>query len=278
MGHLEKELLATGRRWGERGLERPRVMVVAGSGLGSTDLGQRLRGPMDWSELLPFSSWGIEGHPLELELLQPLPGRVALFSRGRLHAYQGFTAAQVVFPVRLAALLGARVLVLTNSAGGLHAHQRSGDLVVISDHLNLTGRNPLYGSFPASWGVQFPDLVSAYDPALRELIREVAGELGIAVSEGVYAGVSGPSYETAAEVRMLRSLGGDVVGMSTVLEVIAGHHMGLRCAALSLVSNPGAGVTGEPLDHADVLQRGRQAAGKIGRLLSALLAHPRLEA
>lgn len=275
MDHLEPQLQDAVGNWQGRGWPRPKAMVVSGSGL-ATHLGRCIVGPTPWAEILPFPVWGIEGHPLEVELLEPSAGRVVLYSRGRLHAYQGFTPAQVVFTVRLTALLGAEILVLTNSSGGLRPQHRAGDLVVIRDHLNLTGMNPLAGALPPAWGPQFPDLVTAYDLALRKLIAKSAQELGIAVSEGVYAGLAGPSYETPAEVRMLRSLGGDVVGMSTVLEVIAAHHMGLRCACLSLISNPAAGVTDEILDHADVLARGKEAAGKIARLLERLLAHPEL--
>ncbi len=275
MDHLESQLQDAVAQWDGRGWPRPRAMVVSGSGL-ATDLGRSIAGPVPWAELLPFRAWGIEGHPLEVELLEPCAGRVVLYSRGRLHAYQGYTPAQVVFTVRLAALLGAEVLVLTNSSGGLHPHHRSGDLAVIRDHLNLSGMNPLFGVLPAAWGPQFPDLATAYDPALRALIGEIAEELGIALSVGVYAGLAGPSYETPAEVGMLRSLGADMVGMSTVLEVIAARHMGVRCACLSLISNPAAGVTDEILDHADVIARGKQAGGKIARLLARLLAHPGL--
>jgi purine-nucleoside phosphorylase len=275
MDHLEPELNAAIDAWDRLDWPRPDAFVVSGSGL-STDLGTRLVEPRPWSALLPFQARGIEGHPLEIVLVEPTPGRVVLHSRGRLHAYQGFTSAQVVFPVRLAALLGARVLILTNSSGGLRSEHRAGDLILIRDHLNLTGMNPLSGRFPESWGPQFPDMSSAYEPALRELIRGAAGELGIELEEGVYAGLAGPSYETPAEVRMLRTLGADAVGMSTVLEVIAGRHMGMRCAGLSLVSNPAAGVTDEVLDHADVLARGAEVAADVARLLERVLADPGL--
>ena len=276
MDHLESELDAAVAAWDGFGWPRPQVLVVSGSGL-ATDLGPTVAGPRPWSDLLPFAAWGIEGHPREVVLLEPVAGRTVLYSRGRIHAYQGFTAAETVFPVRLAALLGAEVAILSNSSGGLRDDHRAGDLVLIRDQINLSGLNPLAGRFPAAWGPQFPDMTAAYDPELAGLVLGCARELGVELGEGTYAGVYGPSYETPAEVRMLRGLGADLVGMSTVLEVIAGHHMGLRCAGLSLVSNPAAGVGGEEaLDHADVLAQGREAAAKVARLLREVLRHPDL--
>ena len=274
MDHLVNELQTVVERWDERGWPRPQAMLVTGSGLASTEFGPRLEGPVPWNDLLAFPVRGIVGHPLDAELYEPAAGRIVLVSRGRIHAYQGHSAAETVFTVRLAALLGAQVLILTNSSGGIRYGKDA--LVLVRDHLNLMGINPLSGGFPESWGKQFPDMSQAYDPALRRLIGGLAGELGIELPEGVYAGVAGPSYETPAEVRMLAALGADLVGMSTVLEVIAGHHMGLRCAALSLVSNPAAGVTDELLDHEDVLDRGAEATATISRLLQRLLAHPKL--
>lgn len=240
------------------------------------DLGSSRHGPVPLQELIPFPVHGIEGHPLQVELLQPAEGRAVLYFRGRLHSYQGHTASQTVLPVRLARLLGAEVLLMTNAAGGLREDLAPGDLVLIEDHVNLTGLNPLRGEPPEEWGPRFPDMVTAYDPQLRELVRRVAAELGVEISSGVYAGVAGPSYETPAEVRMLRTLGGDVTGMSTVLEVIAAHHMGMRCAVVSLVTNAAAGVTGEPLDHEEVLEAGRTAAVDVQRLFTALIAEPGL--
>lgn len=262
-------------RYDALGWPRPRVALVSGSGL-AVDLGSSSHGPVPLQELIPFPIHGIEGHPLQVELLQPAGGRSVLYFRGRLHSYQGYTASQTVLPVRLARLLGAEVLLMTNAAGGLREDLAPGDLVLIEDHVNLTGLNPLRGKPPEEWGPRFPDMVTAYDPALRELIRKVAAELGIEVSSGVYAGVAGPSYETPAEVRMLRTLGGDVTGMSTVLEIIAAHHMGTRCAVVSLVTNAAAGVTGEALDHEEVLEAGRTAAVDVKRLLTHLIADPRL--
>lgn len=275
MDHLAKELDAAVETWNKRGWPKPDVFVVAGSGL-STDLGRRLEGPHPWSDVLPFEVRGIVGHPLSLEILEPVPGRIVLSSRGRLHAYQGYSLAQVVFPIRLAAKLGCKVLIMTNSAGGLHIDHVPGDLFLLDDHLNLSGMNPLWGQFPEEWGPQFPDMTHAYDVELRRLIQESADGLDIALKRGVYVGLGGPSYETPAEVRMLAKLGADVVGMSTVNEVIAAHHMGLRCACVSVVSNPAAGVTDEILDHEDVLSRGKHAAQKVAKVFEAALKHPDL--
>lgn len=280
MDHLAEELERAADAWRERGWPEPAALVVSGSGL-ATDLGEPLVDPVPWGEILPFPVRGIEGHPLKLELVETAPGRVVASSRGRLHGYQGYSAAQVVFPVRLARLLGAEVLLMTNSSGGLHPHHRPGTMVLLRDHLNLMAANPLYGSFPTGsfpdgWGPQFPDMSEAYDPRLRELIHACAGDLGFEMEEGVYAGVAGPSYETPAEVRMVRTLGGDVVGMSTVLEVIAAHHMGMRCGVISVVSNPAAGVTDEVLDHADVLARAEASAERLAELFGAVLGHEEL--
>lgn len=266
-------LKSAAERYAALGWERPQVAVVSGSGL-AVDLGERAHGPVALEYFLPFECHAVAGHPHEVEVLRLGDGRHALYFRGRLHSYQGYDGYQTVFPVRFAALLGVKVLILTNATGGLQPDHRPGDLVLIRDHINLTGLNPLRGQLPEEWGPRFPDMGRAYDPGLREIARRHAAELGIPLSEGVYAGVAGPSYETPAEVRMLRALGGDVTGMSTVLEVLAARHMGLRCLCLSMVSNPAAGLSDAPVDHADVLAAGRRAAGDVGRLLGAVLGDP----
>jgi purine-nucleoside phosphorylase len=262
-------------RWDALGWARPRIAVVSGSGL-AVDLGERLHGPVSLEYLLPFSCHPVEGHPHEAEVLRPRPDRPVLYYRGRLHSYQGYSAYETVFPVRLAALLGAKVLILTNATGGLRPEQRPGDLMLIRDHINLTGLTPLRGQLPTEWGPRFPDMGAAYDPKLRDLARRLAADLGVPLSEGVYAGLAGPSYETPAEVRMLQTLGGDVAGMSTVLEVLAAHPMGVRCLGLSMISNPAAGLSDAPVDHADVLAAAQSAAAGVQKLLGALLTHPEL--
>jgi purine-nucleoside phosphorylase len=261
------------RRWHELGLPAPAVVVVGGSGFG-IDLGVPLRAAAPLEELLPFELVAVDGHCLSYELLGSEANPV-LYLRGRLHAYQGFAAGEVVFAVRLAGLLGAHTLVVTNAAGAVARALRAGDLVAIRDHLNFTGLNPLVGRPPAPWGPQFPDLARAYDADLRECAREHARELGVELHEGVYLGLLGPSYETPAEVEAYRRLGADVVGMSTVLEVIAARHLGLRCFGLSLVTNLAAGIDPEgALDHADVLDVGKHAAPRVRELLQRLLDDP----
>jgi purine-nucleoside phosphorylase len=257
------------------GWPRPQVAVVSGSGL-AVDLPERTHGPVQLEFLLPFPTHPVEGHPHTVEIVHPLPDRPVVYFRGRLHSYQGYSAHETVFLTRLAILLGARVLISTNATGGLRPHHRPGDLVLIADHLNLIGMNPLRGQLPPEWGPRFPDLTAAYDPALRGIAKNAAAELGIALGEGVYAGLSGPCYETPAEVRMLQLLGADLTGMSTVLEVIAARHMGARCLAVSMVSNPAAGLTDAPVVHEDVLAAGEIAAGNVQRLLTRILREPGL--
>jgi purine-nucleoside phosphorylase len=261
--------------WDALDWPRPQVALVSGSGLG-VDLGEPERGPIDLSYFLPFAALPVEGHAHQVELLRPRPDRRVVYLRGRLHPYQGYDAHQTVFPVRLAAQLGARVLIATNASGGLRAERRPGELVLVRDHLNLTGLNPLRGQLPPEWGPRFLDLSQAYDPRLGELARRLAGEQGLALGEGVYAGVLGASYETPAEVRMLRSLGGDLAGMSTVLEVIAARQMGLACLCLSLVANAAAGLAPSPLSHAEVLAAAHAGAARLRRLLLALIESPEL--
>ena len=260
-------------RWDHLGWPRPKVAVVSGSGL-AVDLGEVVRGPLTLEYFLPFSLHPVEGHPHEIVVIEPVPGRPVLYQRGRLHSYQGYSASESVFPVRLAAMLGVKVLILSNATGGLRPEHRPGDLVLIKDHINLSGLNPLRGQLPPEWGPRFPDMTVAYDPELRRLTKEAAGRLGIPLSEGVYAGLAGPSYETPSEVKMLQMLGGDVAGMSLVLEVIAARHMGLRCLAISMVSNPGAGMTDAPIDHNDVLIAAEIAAANLQRLLGEVLRGP----
>lgn len=274
MDTLRGEIEGAVEAWDRRGWPRPEAAVVSGSGL-AVDLGRPIVDPIPLQDLLPFPVAGILGHPLRVDLVEPQPGRRVLYFRGRVHAYQGHTGSQTVFQVRLAARLGAKIVLLTNAAGGLRPEtQKAGDLWLISDHLNLTGMNPLFGApLPAEWGPMFPEMAGAYDDDLRALARQKAKALGVVLGEGVYVGLSGPSYETPAEVAMLRTLGGDLVGMSTVLEVIAARHMGVRCFGLSLVTNLAANAGGT---HEEVLEIGRMAAERVQKLFGAMLGDPLL--
>lgn len=262
-------------RWDHLGWARPAVMVVSGSGL-AVDLGERIHGPVSLEYFLPFSCHPVEGHPHEMEVLLPVPDRPVLYQRGRLHSYQGYSEHETVFPVRLAALLGVKLIILTNATGGLQPEHRPGNLVLIRDHINLMGLNPLRGQLPPDWGPRFPDMTHAYDPRLRALTHQIAEDQGLILRDGVYVGLAGPSYETPAEVRMLRTLGGDVAGMSTVLEVIAARHLGVRCLGISMVSNQAAGMSDAVVEHSDVLEAAKHAGASLQKLLGALLAHPDL--
>jgi purine-nucleoside phosphorylase len=187
-----------------------------------------------------------------------------------MHTYEGFTAAETAYPVRLLVTLGARVVVLTNASGGVREGLRAGDWMAITDHLNLSGKNPLAGPNDPRVGPRFPDLSRAYDPALHGLLRQAADRVGVPLQQGVYAMMAGPSYETPAEIQMLRRLGADAVGMSTVPEVIAAVHMGARVACLSCITNAAAGLGGT-LSHAEVEATAEQAQESGVRILRAFL-------
>jgi len=275
MNHYVDELAAAVSAWRDRGWPDPGVALVSGSGL-ATDLALPRVARVRLQELLPWEVHAVVGHPLEVEVLAPAGAAPVVYFRGRLHCYQGYTAMQAVFPIRLAALLGAKVLLLTNAAGAVAERLLPGDLALITDHLNLSGLNPLTGSPPDAWGPRFPDMIGAYDERLRALLAAHAREIGLELSEGIYGGLAGPAYETPAEVRMMRTLGADLVGMSTVLEVIAARHMGVRCACISLAANAAAGMVAEPLDHEDVLAAGRAAAARLKMLFERVLVDPAL--
>ncbi|XXV03140.1 purine-nucleoside phosphorylase [Sorangium sp. So ce1335] len=189
--------------------------------------------------------------------------------QGRAHLYEGHPLAKVVFGVRVLARLGCRAVLLTNAAGGINDSFAAGDLMLIVDHLNLMGTNPLVGPNDDALGKRFPDMTYAHDPRLLELARAAAGETGVRLREGVYAGLLGPTYETPAEIRMLRALGADAVGMSTVPEIIALRHMSVPAAAVSCITNLAAGLTQRELDHKEVEETARQARARFTALLSA---------
>jgi purine-nucleoside phosphorylase len=254
---------------------RPKIGVVLGSGLGAfaDSLANGVRIP--YGELPDFPVSTAVGHAGELVIgTLGVNGRAALdvvVMSGRFHLYEGYTGQQVVAGIRLFRELGVERVVLTNAAGGINSAFRRGSLVLISDHINLQGINPLLGPNDPALGPRFPDMTEVYPLALREVAKDTALELGIALQEGVYAAVLGPSYETPAEVRYLRTIGADLVGMSTVAEAIAATHMGMQVLGVSCVTNAAAGLSGEKLNHQEVLETGQRTSRTFVKLLTALL-------
>jgi purine-nucleoside phosphorylase len=249
----------------------PVAGIVLGSGLGG------LADEVDEPVAIPFEDlpgWPAAtapGHAGRL-LLGRLAGTPVVMLQGRFHMYEGNDPGLVVQPVLLFQRLGARLVVLTNAAGGIDPSYGPGTLMVIRDHLNLTGRTPLLGPNADSMGPRFPDLTNAWDPELREALHAAGRAEGVPLTEGVYAGLLGPQYETPSEVRYLRTLGADSVGMSTVLECIAARWAGLRVCGVSLVTNAGAGYTGEPLSHEEVLAAGAEAGPRLAKVIRRFVA------
>jgi purine-nucleoside phosphorylase len=248
----------------------PRVGVVLGSGLGG--LADEVESPVE----IPYTDipgWPVStavGHTGVL-VLGTISGVPIAVMRGRAHLYEGVGADRVVYGVRVLAKLGIRSLVVTNAAGGIDPDFRPGQLVLISDHVNLQGTSALVGVNDESLGPRFPDMSDAYDPELRRIAHEAARGLGIELGEGVYAAWLGPQFETPAEIRFMRAVGGDLAGMSTVQEVIAARHMGIRVLGISVVTNMAAGVLPEKIDHEAVLEVGARAAGSLTALLRELV-------
>jgi len=248
----------------------PTVGVVLGSGLGGFANAVEDAVELPYGEIPGWPAATAVGHAGRLVLGSFGDIPVAVM-RGRAHLYEGLPPDRVVFGIRVLGLLGIRTLVLTNASGAINTDLAPGELVAISDHINLQGRSPLVGPNDDSLGLRFPDMTDAYDPALRAAAREAAARLGLELREGVFAAWLGPAFETPAEIRMLRALGADLVGMSTAPEVLAARHMGIRCLALSCVTNMAAGVSPEPIDHERVLEVGARAAGTLTSLLHELV-------
>lgn len=230
----------------------PKVTIVLGSGLGTLfdELECELEIPFE--EIPHLKKATVEGHPGRLTIRRQGTSRFACM-QGRLHFYEGHSMQDVVFPYRALALAGCETFVLTNAAGGMHAEMTPGDLVVLTDHINLTGTNPLIGPNEKDLGPRFPDLCNMYDSELRRQFLAAADKNGVKLRQGVYVGLLGPSFETPAEIRMLKVMGGDVVGMSTVPEAIALRHMGKKLLGISCVTNLASGIAGAELDHNSVM-------------------------
>ncbi|MES1258280.1 MAG: purine-nucleoside phosphorylase [Acidobacteriota bacterium] len=252
---------------------RPRAGVVLGSGLGAfaDTLDERITIP--YSEIPGWPQSTAIGHAGKL-VIGIVEGVTVAVLSGRAHLYEGYTAQQAVFGIRTLRSLGVDSVILTNAAGGIRRDWRPGELVLLSDHINLLGQNPLTGANDEALGPRFPDMSEAYSRRFREAAREAGKSLGLDLPEGVYAAVPGPSYETPAEIRYLRAIGADLVGMSTVPETIAANHMGMQVLGISCVTNHAAGVTDRKLDHREVLEVGERMKGTLIELLRRVL--PRL--
>jgi len=248
----------------------PRVAVVLGSGLGA--FADELADPIaiPYAQIPGWPSSTAAGHSGKLVFGKLEKLDVAVMA-GRAHLYEGYTPAQVTMGVRALRHLGVRSVVFTNAAGGINLSYRQGALVLISDHINLQASNPLIGGNDDSEGPRFPDMTEAYSAAYRRTAHQVAEQLNIQLDEGVYAALTGPSYETPAEIRYLRTIGADLVGMSTVPEVIVANHLGLQVLAISCVTNMAAGILPQKLDHKEVMETGNRVRDTLIRFLKALL-------
>jgi purine-nucleoside phosphorylase len=251
--------------------DTPRIALVLGSGLGgfADDFDDAVGIP--YAEIPGFARSTAEGHAGRLVIGKV--DQVPLFAmQGRVHYYEGYPLALVTFPIRTFKLLGVNTLILTNAAGGVNVQLSQGALMVLSDHLNLMGDNPLKGPNDPRFGPRFPDMTSVYAPHLQELVIEEARGLGVEVRRGIYAALSGPSYETPAEIHLLRNLGADAVGMSTVPEAIVARHMGMEVLGISCITNMAAGIDDEPINHDDVMATGDRVRESFTQLLRKVVS------
>ncbi len=249
----------------------PEIGIILGSGLGALAGEVGADASIPFGDIPHFLRTGVEGHAGRL-VVGTLEGRPVAVLQGRVHFYEGNPMAGVMFPVRVLHALGARILIVTNAAGGLNREWAAGDLMVISDHINFMGTNPLIGPNEDDLGPRFPDMSAAYDPAFVALAEQVALELGITLRKGVYVGVPGPSYETPAELRMLARWGADAVGMSTVHEVITARHAGMRVLGLSAITDMATGETVSAVTHEEVIATARRIEPDFVRLVRRLVA------
>ncbi|MWC28398.1 purine-nucleoside phosphorylase [Paenibacillus sp. MMS18-CY102] len=249
---------------------KPEIGLILGSGLGvlGDHLTEATTIPYESIPHFPIST--VEGHAGEL-MIGNLNGRAVVLMRGRFHMYEGYGPELTSFPVRVMQSLGVTKLIVTNAAGGINTGYDPGDLMLITDHINLTGRNPLIGPNDVRFGVRFPDMSEAYSRKFRAIAQETAQASGFSLREGVYVGVLGPSYETPAEIRMMRTLGADAVGMSTVAEVIAARHCGIEVLGISCISNMASGILDQPLSHVEVIETTERVKARFLQLVSEVV-------
>ncbi|MFN2492394.1 MAG: purine-nucleoside phosphorylase [Pyrinomonadaceae bacterium] len=250
--------------------DEARIAIVLGSGLGGFAESFEDSVSMPYTEIPGFKSSTAEGHAGRL-----VAGKVervpVIAMQGRVHFYEGYSLEEVTFPIRAFKLLGINTLILTNAAGGIDVQLSQGALMVISDHLNLMGVNPLRGANDVRFGPRFPDMSEVYSRELQERVIEEARQLGVTLRRGIYAGLAGPSYETPAEIHMLRSFGADAVGMSTVPEAIVARQMGMKVLGLSCITNMAAGITENPINHEEVMETGQRVRETFTKLLRRLI-------
>lgn len=248
----------------------PKLGLILGSGLGI--LADEINNPVKipYNEIPGFPVSTVEGHKGQL-VIGDLQGVQVIAMQGRFHFYEGYSLDKVTFPIRVMKLLGVEKLIVTNAAGGVNTSYEPGDLMLISDHINNMGQNPLIGANNPDFGVRFPDMSTAYCEQLREKAKQVAGQMGLELKEGVYVANTGPSYETPAEIRMIRTLGGDAVGMSTVPEVIIARHAGLKVLGISCISNMAAGILNQPLTHDEVIETTEKVKGSFLAFIKELV-------
>ncbi|MDW5265108.1 MULTISPECIES: purine-nucleoside phosphorylase [Acidobacteriaceae] len=248
----------------------PRLGIILGSGLGN--FASQVEDPIaiSYRDIPHFPQSTVEGHSGKL-ILGHIAGVPVAVMQGRVHAYEGYPLSEVTFPTRVLGLLGCKSLIVTNAAGAINTSYKQGSLVAISDHINLTGSNAALGPNEAKFGPRFFDMTTAYSAQLRTLAQTEAAKQNIPLAEGVYLAVLGPSYETPAEIRAFRTLGADLVGMSTVHEVIIARHMGIEVLGISLVTNMAAGVLNEAINHEEVMETGRRVEHQFTSLLTALI-------
>ena len=249
---------------------RPKIALVLGSGLGGFADSLTDAAPIPYAEIPAFPRSTAIGHAGRLVIGRAGALAVAAM-QGRVHLYEGYSAQEVAFPIRVFGRMCIRSLILTNAAGGINRSYAQGALVLIRDHINLQGQNPLVGPNDERLGPRFPDMTQAYAKDYREMAKQEAGKLGMTLHEGTYAALLGPSYETPAEIEYLRRIGADLVGMSTVAEVVAAHHMGIKVLAISCVTNMAAGILDKPLSHQEVLDTGERVKSTFEALLKAVL-------
>lgn len=250
----------------------PKFAMVLGSGLNPVADKVQVETEVPYSEIPHCPRSNVSGHAARL-IVGKLDGHRVVVLQGRMHFYEGHSLPKVVFLSRAVARAGSGLFLLTNAAGGLHKGVAPGDLMMITDHLNLMGANPLVGPNIQELGTRFPDLVDLYSASARECFQLASKETGVALKSGIYVALNGPSYETPAEVRMYRMLGGDAVGMSTAPEAIALRHMGAKVVGMSCISNLAAGVSDTPANHEEVLETGAAVSGAVSKLLKSALKH-----